>query len=135
MIDPITADLKHDEGLRLKPYRDSVGKLTIGFGRNLNDMGISEAEAEVLLAHDISQARIDLDHALPWWRALSSPHRRGLVNMAFNLGLPRLLGFKKMLAALEGGDGVRAANEALDSKWAGQVGDRAQRIAALYRQV
>ncbi len=133
MIDPITADLMRDEGLRLKPYRDSVGKLTIGYGRNLDDVGISEIESDILLDHDIRRAIADLDRSLPWWRGLPPPWQRGLANMAFNLGLPRLRGFKKMLAALEAGDGERAATEALDSKWAGQVGERAHRIAALYR--
>ncbi len=133
MIDPITSDLKRDEGLRLKPYCDSVGKLTVGWGRNLDDVGISEIEAEFLLDHDIRRAFTDLDRTLPWWRGLPAPWQRGLINMTFNLGLPRLRGFKKMLAALEAGDGERAAIEALDSKWAGQVGDRAQPIAALYR--
>lgn len=133
MIDPITADLKRDEGLRLKPYYDSVAKLTIGYGRNLDDVGISEIEAEILLDHDIAASRADLDRALPWWRGLPAPQQRGLINMAFNLGLTRLLGFKRMLAALRADDGARAAKEALDSKWAGQVGERAQRIAVLYR--
>lgn len=134
MIRLVSADLKRDEGLRLKPYRDSVGKLTIGYGRNLDDMGITEDEAEALLDRDIERAAADLDRALPWWSALPEPRRRGLLNMAFNLGMPRLRGFKKMLAALQAGDGRRAAKEALDSKWARQVGARAERIAALYRQ-
>ncbi len=133
MSGPLMSDLKRDEGLRLKPYRDSVGKLTIGYGRNLDDMGISEDEAEILLGNDISEAIADLDRALPWWRGLPLPLRRGLVNQCFNLGLPRLLTFKRMLRALESRDGALAAKEALDSKWAGQVGERAERIATLYR--
>lgn len=133
MSDPITEDLKRDEGLRLKPYLDTVGKTTIGYGRNLDDVGISEPEAAILLDHDIRRSLAYLDRALPWWRGLPAPSQRGLTNMAFNLG-PRLLSFKLMLAALLAGDGSRAADEALDSKWAGQVGkERSERIAALYR--
>ena len=132
-FDAIMADLQRDEGLRLKPYRDSVGKLTIGFGRNLDDVGITEREAEILLDNDMAKTFADLDRALPWWRDLPPFQQRGLANMAFNLGLPRLLTFKKMLAALEAGDGERAAIEALDSIWAGQVKGRADRIAYLYR--
>ena len=132
-FDAIMADLQRDEGLRLKPYRDSVGKLTIGFGRNLDDVGITEREAEILLDNDIAKTVADLDRALPWWRDLPPFRQRGLINMAFNLGLPRLLTFKKMLTALEAGDGERAAIEALDSIWAGQVKGRADRIAYLYR--
>ena len=133
MIDRIMADLQRDEGLRLKPYRDSVGKLTIGFGRNLSDNGITEREAEILLDNDMAKTFADLDRALPWWRGLPPFRQRGLVNMAFNLGLPRLLTFKKMLSALQTGDGEQAAVEALDSIWAGQVKGRADRIAYLYR--
>ena len=129
----ITSDLKRDEGLRLKPYICSAGKTTIGYGRNLDDVGITVREAEILLENDIARAIADLDRALPWWHDLPESWQRGLLNMAFNLGLTRLLGFKKMLAALEAGDGERAALEALDSVWSGQVGERAQRIAALYR--
>ena len=75
----------------------------------------------------------ELNNALPWWKDLTVSQRRGLMNMAFNLGLPRLQKFEKMLLALRLGDGERAALEALDSKWAKQVGKRAWRIAALYR--
>ena len=129
----IETDLMRDEGLRQKPYRDTVGKLTVGFGRNLDDVGISRDEAFILLRNDIQTARTDLDRALPWWRGLPESSQRGLVNMCFNLGLSRLLGFKRMLKALEARDGALAAKEALNSKWAGQVGERAERIAALYR--
>ena len=134
MTDPITADLKRDEGLRLKPYRDSVGKLTIGYGRNLDDVGISKIEAVILLDHDIRRTYADLDRALPWWRGLTPPQQRGLINMCFNLGLTKFLKFEKMLAALQTGNGERAAIEALDSKWARQVGPRSDRITTLFRE-
>ena len=127
----IASDLKRDEGLRLKPYLDSVGKLTIGYGRNLDDNGISEVEAETMLKADIEVAASELDHNIPWWRGLPEAAQNALVNMVFNLGWPRLSLFKKMLAALETRDYETAAVEALHSKWAGQVGERAKRIAAL----
>lgn len=133
-VELILDDLRRDEGLRLKPYTDSVGKLTIGYGHNLDDLGISEHIASSILEEDFTNALIDLNRSLPWWKTLSEPQRRGLLNMAFNLGLPRLLKFKKMLAALKRGNSDRAASEAIDSKWAKQVGKRAWRIAALYRQ-
>ena len=130
----ILADLKRDESLRLKPYKDTVGKLTIGYGRNLDDRGISGHEAVVLLENDFLDALTETTVQFPWSRDLPVPQRRALVNMCFNLGLTRLSGFVKMLAALRTGDGKLAATEALDSKWAGQVGDRAERIATLYRE-
>lgn len=130
----VKAELCRDEGERLKPYRDGVGKLTIGVGRNLDDVGITAAESGVLLENDIAAAAAGLDRALPWWRGLSEARQRALLNMAFNLGVSRLRGFRGMLAALEAGDCERAAAEALDSRWASQVGARAQRIAAMIRE-
>lgn len=132
--DTLKSDLIRDEGLHLKPYLCTANKLTIGVGRNLDDVGISEEEAQILLDHDIAACVADLDRSLPWWHDLSEARQRALLNMRFNLGLSRLLGFKQMLAALERGDYETAAAQALDSQWAKQVGDRAQRIAALIRQ-
>lgn len=129
----LVADLIRDEDLRLKPYRCTEGKLTIGVGRNLDDVGISRAEALFLLDNDIGNTLAELDRRIPWWRSLSEPRQRAQANMAFNMGLPRLLGFKNMLAALQGGDYETAAAEALNSKWAKQVGIRADRIAELFK--
>ncbi len=130
-ITKVVADLKRDEGLRLKPYRCSAGKLSIGYGRNLDDVGVSEFEAECMLQRDINRAVSLLDHGLSWWRNLPELQQRGLINMAFNLG-SRLMGFQKMLAALEAGDGQRASIECLSSRYAKQVGARAERVAALF---
>lgn len=132
-VTKLTEDLIRDEGLKTEPYVCTAGKLTIGVGRNLAD-GISKAEALFLLSNDILAVTRELDKAIPWWLTLSEPRRRALANMAFNMGVPRLLGFKNMLAAMERGDFARAAAEALDSQWACQVGERAKRIAALIRE-
>ena len=129
----ILDDLRRDEELRLEVYTDSVGKKTIGYGHNLDDRGISENIAELILQEDFTIALTELRTKFPWIKSLPSSQQRGLVNMAFNLGLPKLRKFKKMLAALKSGNGDRAAAEAIDSKWAKQVGKRAWRIAALYR--
>ncbi len=133
-FDKLRADLVRDEGVRLKPYRCTAGKLTIGVGRNLDDVGITEAEAQHLLGGDMAQVVTGLDRALPWWRGLSEGRQRALANMAFNVGQARLLGFRQMLAALQAGDYAEAARQALDSKWAAQVGQRAQRIAKLLEE-
>ncbi len=129
-IEQMKTELVRDEGLRLKPYKDTVGKLTIGVGRNLDDVGITEEEAGYLLENDIGRAMADLDRNVPWWRSLSDARQRAMINMCFNLGWPRLSQFQNMLAALEAGDYERAAIEALDSRWARQVGSRAARVAA-----
>ena len=126
-------DLIRDEGLRLKPYRDRVGRLTIGIGRNLDDVGITEAEARQLCDNDITVVISALLRHLPWTQNLDQPRFFALANMAFNMGIVRLGGFINMLRALEHGDWETAANEALASKWAEQVGDRAKRIAAVFR--
>ncbi len=123
-------ELMASEGVRSKPYRDTVGKLTIGVGRNLDDVGLDEDEIDLLLSNDICRTIRSLDRTLPWWRKIpAEPRRRAVVEMAFNLGVRGLLGFKKMLAALMASDWPEAARQALDSKWARQVGGRAQRIA------
>ena len=127
-------DLIRDEGLRLKPYVDTVGKLTIGIGRNLDDRGITEDEAMMLLDNDIEIVRRELIAITSdLWYLLPDDIHRALLNMAFNLGVPRLMKFKKMWTALKFVDYGKAADEALDSKWARQVGDRAERIATLIR--
>lgn len=130
----LLADLRRDEGLRLTPYKDTVGVLTIGYGRNLDYVGISEAEADVMLENDLRRTITDCDRLFPWWRDMPEPAKRALANMCFNLGAGRLSSFKVMLAALKRGDYSGAATAALDSKWAKQVGQRANRVAELYKQ-
>jgi lysozyme len=131
--DALLVDLMRDEGCRLKPYVDTVGKLTIGIGRNLTDNGITLPEAKMLALNDIDAIELELAMRLPWFASAQEPVQRGLANMGFNLGWPRLAGFQKMLTALEAGQYDMAADEALASKWAAQVGDRAGRIATLFR--
>ena len=118
---------KH-EGLKLKPYTDTIGILTIGYGRNLQN-GISQTEAEYLFENDYQDALQTALSLYPRFVSLSKVRQAVLVNMAFNLGLSRLRGFVKFFAALEARDFRRASDEMLDSKWSGQVGVRAQQLA------
>lgn len=122
-------DLMRDEGFRSKPYRDTNGILTIGYGRNLESVGLSKEEALYLLRRDIQAARAALEENLPWWRTLVPARRDALTNMCFNMGIGKLLEFRKMLALMKLGDFKKAGREALDSDWAKQVGARAIRIA------
>lgn len=126
-------ELIRDEGLRLKPYRCIAGRLTIGVGRNLDDVGISHGEAEILLRNDVARTEADLDAKMPWWRRLDPTRQRVVVNMAFNLGIGGLLGFKRTLRAMEAGEYLDAAQGMLASKWAKQVGPRAVRLATMMR--
>lgn len=120
--------IKH-EGLRLKPYKCPADKLTIGVGRNIEDNGITKDEAMYILRGDMATIAAELLHAFPWIDALSVTRQDALINMAFNLGMPRFKKFKKMLAALEIGDWQRSREEMLNSKWARQVGARASELA------
>lgn len=121
------------ESLRLRPYRDSVGKLTLGVGRNLDDVGITTDEALLLLSNDILKVYRGLKATLPFWEKIDATRQRVLANMAFNMGVSGLLGFKKMLAAIEMGHYHEAADEMLSSKWAAQVGKRATELAELMK--
>lgn len=129
-LDRLRKALVRHEGLRLKPYTCTAGKLTIGCGRNLQDNGITEAEAMTLLDNDIDAVMRDLNRALPWWQTLDDCRKEVLANMAFNLGLPALLTFKHTLASIQAGRYKEAAERMLQSKWAQQVGDRARELAA-----
>ncbi len=131
--DRLAADLIRDEALRLKPYVDTVGKITIGVGRNLSDRGISEPEARVLLANDMTAVLGDCGTAFAWWNELDEVRQRVVANMGFNLGVPRLLEFQRMLLAIEQTKFNAAADEMLGSTWAKQVGQRAVRLAGAMR--
>ena len=131
MRQALVKDLKQDEGYSARLYHCTAGKPTIGYGRNLEDIGINREEAEGMLENDVKAVLCDLGRALPWYGYLPEPIARALANMCFNMGLPRLLTFKKMLSALKDGDYEQAAREALNSRWAKQVGMRAVRIAKL----
>ena len=127
--------IKRHEGLRLEPYADTAGKLTIGFGHNLSANGISWRVAEQVFREDYlvaeADARLTFDKSL--WDELNRPRRGVLVNMAFNLGWVRLKHFKRMIRAIELADYALAAKEMLDSKWARQVGNRAAELAEQMR--
>ena len=129
MAESLTDTLIRHEGMRLEPYQDTVGKLTIGVGRNLDDNGISREEALLLLSNDIDQARAELLSCYPWVASLNQTRQDALINMVFNLGMPRFSKFRKMLAAMEEGDFDQAAQEMLDSRWAEQVKGRAIELA------
>jgi lysozyme len=164
-IEKLIRELVRDEALRLKPYHCPAGKLTIGIGRNLDDVGLSAEEARalgvdlagdwkgelgrrgiteeqafLLCRSDVAKVQAQLDVKLPWWKDLEDARQRVLANMAFNMGIAGLLGFKNTLELVRCGQYVDAANHMLDSKWARQVGvgteekpGRALRLALMMR--
>lgn len=121
------------EYYRKKPYLDTQGKLTIGYGRNIQDNGISVEEAEFLLKNDIKRSEEELNK-FHWYRSQPDNVKKALINMNFNLGITRLLSFKKMINALMENNYTKAAEEALNSNWAKQVGNRAKDIAIMMRE-
>jgi lysozyme len=118
------------EGCRLKPYVDTVGKTTIGVGRNLTDIGISQAESDFMLANDLAACEADLSKF--WWFAPLDPVRKAaLLDMRFNLGLVGLLHFPNMLSAIGRQDWATAAQECNDPHWHAQVGIRSEQDAQM----
>ena len=127
--DALREQLRQHEGWRTLPYTDTVGKLTIGCGRNLTDRGLSDREIRFLLDNDINDC-INALATFPWFPDLDAMRQRVFVDLCF-MGIKRLRCFTKMLAASERGDWPTAALELLDSKYAQQVGQRAQTLAAM----
>lgn len=125
--------IKH-EGLSLKPYRCTAGKLTIGVGRNLDAIGITRGEAMLLLSNDIDRVLKEATVHFPWFNSLCPARQDVVVSMIFNLGLDGFKKFKNTINAIQSGDFEKAASEMLSSKWADQVGDRDLELAKMMRQ-
>lgn len=124
----ITAQLTRDEGKRYVAYSDSRGISTIGIGHDLQD-SISDTAVDQIFQDDLALAENELQTDLPWTSSLDDVRYGALVNLTFNLGIGGLEKFKLMLAALMRGNFNEAANQLLNSAYANEVGDRAQRLA------
>jgi lysozyme len=136
--------IKAHEGLRLRAYDDFTGKelkrgdtlqgkLTIGYGRNLSDNGISEQEADALFHQDFHAALNEARQRIHFFDTLSDDRKGVMVNLIFNMGWPRLSLFKKFLRASAQRNYRAGAWELLDSKYARQVGQRAVDLADRWR--
>lgn len=121
--------VKAHEGLRHKPYLCTKGKLTIGYGRNIEDNGITTHEANILLEHDLKIADIEARKFTTAFEELNDVRKSVIINMVFNLGLTKLSKFVEFKKALENGDYEKASFEMLNSLWASQVGTRANTLA------
>lgn len=133
----LEAQLAIDEGVRLKPYVDTAGKITAGIGHNMSDSLLSMDLVQKWLKEDIQTSIEDLDKYLPWWRSMTEPRQRVLINMCFNMGIGNekkgLLSFKNTLNYMKNRDYEKASQGMLASKWADQVHDRAKRLAKIMR--
>lgn len=133
-IDALKAQLREDEGWRAKPYGDLNDKITIGFGHNLTDLGISPEMGERLLEEDVQATLSALRLRWAPFERLDDVRQQVIANMAFNLGVSGLMLFRKMLAAAASGDYETASREMLNSQWAQQVGARARRLASAMKR-
>jgi len=123
--------LRTHEGVEKFPYKCTAGYLTIGVGRNIEERGLLDDEIDFLLDNDINIAIDEVAATYDWFFDLSEIRQRVIIDMVFNLGLPRFSQFKNMIAAIEAEDFVQASNEMMDSRWAQQVGLRASRLAEM----
>ncbi|MDY0327551.1 MAG: glycoside hydrolase family protein [Arcobacteraceae bacterium] len=133
-IEKLKDSIKKHEGLQLKIYTCPAGKLTIGYGRNVEDRGITQKEANILLENDILDIKLELEDKLPLFKFLDDVRQNVLVEMAFNLGIKGLLQFKKTLEYISLKDYDNASKEMLNSKWANQVGKRAITLSNLLKK-
>ena len=123
--------LKRHEGVKSHAYKCSAGKVTVGVGRNIDEnggIGLTDSEIDMLLANDIKRVEQELKDRFSWFRNLDSVRREAMIDIAFNLGITKLLGFKKALAAMESGDYYWASTEFNASRWAEQVGYRSDEL-------
>jgi lysozyme len=131
----LRADLIRDEGFELKPYRCTAGKLTIGCGRNLEDRGITPDEAFFLFDTDYKLVLLHAQEIFgPSFDNWSENRQLAVLNMLFNLGYSRFIKFRRMVSAMKKCEWRAAAAEAMISKWAIQVGDRAKRLAKMIEE-
>ena len=128
----LIAQLKRHESVELKPYKCTSGKLTIGVGRNLEDIGITEQEAELLLLNDIGRVKQELVND-QWYMDLDPVRKAVIENMSFNLGYPTLKKFQNMIAHISEGNFELASKEMLNSRWSKQVGQRSIELAEQMR--
>jgi lysozyme len=128
-LDILKAQLKIDEGIKNKPYKDTVGKLTIGCGRNLDDVGLRDSEIDFMLDNDIASAEKDARILVRAFDQLNDVRKAVVLNMIFNMGFSVFSQFRQTIAAINSGDYTKAATNMLASHWAQQVGARAQRLA------
>lgn len=132
LLDRVRESLKRDEGLRLYLYHDTTGHQTIGYGHNVDERGITERAADVILDDDIDIAATE---SMMWiggpgeWAQLDDCRKGVVIQMMFNLGMTSMRKFKQFKRALLAEDYSLAAVEMLDSRWAKQVGDRAKKLA------
>jgi len=132
-IQRLKDQLKIHEGVVLKLYKCSQGYYTCGVGRNIQANGISMEEAELMLANDIDDCIVDLKRNIGFFNDLPETIQEVMVNLCFNIGINKLLNFKKTIGLLRDEKYLEAGDEILRSKWSKQVGQRSHDLADMIR--
>lgn len=135
MIDKLKQQLRKHEGLRLKPYRCTAGKLTIGYGRNIESNGISKQEAEIMLDNDIQICLQDMQTLFANFDNLPIDIQVVILNMRYNMGSTGIRAFKNMITAIEKQDWKNMAKNMKNSKWYEQVGNRAKELVSIVENI
>lgn len=130
-MNKLNAMLELHEGNKRFPYRCTAGKLTIGVGFNLDDVGLYPEEIQFILDNRVRLVRTRLEKELPWFSRLNDVRQAVLIDMGYNLGVDGLLKFKRTLGSVERGDYELAAQQMLQSLWARQVKGRAVRLSKM----
>ena len=130
MNETVSEMIRRHEGRSAVAYVDSVGVWTVGYGHNLMKP-LSERAMLQIFQDDLADATNDCLHAFPWFADLDEPRKAVMLDMCFNLGLPRLQKFVKFLAAMEKGDYDEAAKQMIQSHWYNQVAKRADELVVL----
>ena len=136
MSDNLIAMLKRHEGVETHAYHCSENKVTIGVGRNVDKkggLGLSDDEVNYLLQNDIDRVSVELDSEYDWFAGLDEVRRDAMIDISFNLGQTRLRAFKNALSAMADGDWDEAGDQFMDSRWSGQVGNRAKELTEMIR--
>ncbi len=122
-----------DEGKKTRPYKCTAGKTTIGIGRNLDDVGISDATIDLMFKEDLERAASICENifGLEQWNRWSDARRLGWTNFAFQLGRSRMLGFRNTLKAAIAEDWADTERRLRESLWAKQTPNRAERVIAM----
>jgi len=132
MKNELTKQLRRDEYEVLTAYQDHLGFWTIGVGRLIDKRkggGITKEESAYLLSNDIDKREAELLRRAPWTANLDPVRFGALLNMAFQMGVDGLLGFKNTMAMVRAGDYEGASEGMLQSLWATQTPERAKRIS------
>ena len=140
-IEALREQLKVDEGVKYEIYKDHLGYPTFGIGHLITENDpehnktvgteISEDRVNEVFESDVAKFVSEAKILFPDLDELPDVAQQVIVNMAFNMGRPRLSKFKNFIAGVNDRDWVRAAEEMMDSRWADQVGARATRLRNL----